>query len=636
MAQQNRSRRNRSLSRKQKQHKSPARIAVETRNRHQSDWSRLTTPRFLLFYLVLVTLIAYSNAWPNSLTFDDNIFAQSGRYQDLGLGDIARFFTEELWSASGIDAALYRPFLLVSIALDAQLFGDWIPGYHLVNILLHVFATLLVFSFLRHLLAPSGNPPAVSSLAAFLAASIFGVHPIHAEVVNSIFNRSEILVSIGVIGGLWWFLKIHERQAKKAWAGLGLIYLLVLLCRESGASLPALAVILIWMINSDPWQLRLRKCIPVLWLLISLGLYLVLRAYALGGGAETGGREGAWVAEQTSQSPGLEKLGLNLGSEKLVPAVGLWFESLKSLLWPYPLQIYYDAPETPFWLALGSQLGLIGLAIAGFVQKRNGLIIGLAFFYISILPSSRILSEAGIDKIPELADRLLYLPSVGLSIVLAFLLGWLLQKFKLRVVVTMVAIIPLIMTPITRARNAEWASDILLFESDYRKLKNKGEILITLVSAHVREGSMTRAVEICDTHPDAQKNQKILSTRCGIAYGHIGRYDDAEQAFFHAISKQQSAVDAHFQLAIMYVHLGRKANAENHFEQAVATEKQVFLKHYRKAMGLIQLHPDFRVKLLEARAELKQALELQPQHFESREELEKLDKKLAIPDNQRN
>jgi len=278
------------------------------------------------------------------------------------------------------------------------------------------------------------------------------------------------------------------------------------------------------------------------------------------------------------------------------------------------------------------QLGLIVTAFIGFTRKRYGLILGLAFFYISLLPSSRIIAEASTNQMPVLADRLLYLPSVGLSIALAFGLEWLSRRFSPQALVMTVLAITIIMTPVTWARNAEWASDVVLFESDYRKLKGKNVILMTLISAHIGEGSMKRAAEICDTHQDVLHKLTIVSTRCGFAYGHVGRYDDAEEAFFYGMKKGVSAVDAHFQLAIMYVHLNRKTDAEKHFELAVAAEDQVFMKHYRKASALIQLYPTYRPKLLEARDELEQAIELQPQHAVSRDALQALNERISIAD----
>ena len=117
------------------------------------------------------------------------------------------------------------------------------------------------------------------------------------------------------------------------------------------------------------------------------------------------------------------------------------------------------------------QLALVIMAIVGFRQKRYGLIAGLAFFYIAMLPASRIIGETGAN--PHLAERYIYLPSVGLAIVLAFGLKWLTQRFNLRTAIAPVLMALVILTPVTWARNAEWASDVLLYESDYRQGINR-------------------------------------------------------------------------------------------------------------------------------------------------------------------
>ena len=129
--------------------------------------------------LIVFTLIAYANAWPDNLTFDDRVFADPNRFSGLGPGDLMRFFTEDLWAASGGDSRLYRPLLLLVIAAESQVFGDWMAGYHLVNIGLHVLATLLVYGFISELLAICGHQRGEARQFALMAALLFGVHPIH-------------------------------------------------------------------------------------------------------------------------------------------------------------------------------------------------------------------------------------------------------------------------------------------------------------------------------------------------------------------------------------------------------------------------------------------------------------------------
>jgi hypothetical protein len=111
----------------------------------QPDWERLGKSPLSHALLIILVLIAYANAWPNNLVFDDAVFAANGRFTDLDLKGIAHFFTEDLWIATGYFSKLYRPLLLLSIAIDAMIFDAWVAGFHLMNILMHSFSASIRF-----------------------------------------------------------------------------------------------------------------------------------------------------------------------------------------------------------------------------------------------------------------------------------------------------------------------------------------------------------------------------------------------------------------------------------------------------------------------------------------------------------
>lgn len=165
---------------------------------------RFLTHALPLIILILVVSLAYANAWPNNLTWDDTIFGMGNRLSEDSFSDISHYFTDDVWAAIGASTGIYRPLLLVSVALDIQVFGDWVAGFHLVNIFLHMMVTLVVYGLIRYLLIANGGASPISGYVALLAALVFAAHPVHTEVVNSIFNRSEMLVSLGLVGGLWW------------------------------------------------------------------------------------------------------------------------------------------------------------------------------------------------------------------------------------------------------------------------------------------------------------------------------------------------------------------------------------------------------------------------------------------------
>ena len=626
-----------SKRRRFRQKSKPSGNPLSSRRGHEIDNSisreHFRTQTLPVVILILVALLAYANAWPNTLVWDDEVFSLGNRLSGISMTEIGHVFTDDVWAAIGVNTGLYRPLFLVSVALDIQLFGDWVAGFHLVNILLHALATIMVFGLVRHLLLLSEHQFPTSSYIALLAALVFAVHPIHTEVVNSVFNRSELLVTLGVVGGLKWFLQTVEKSPRQAWGVLSLIYLLVMLCRETGIVLPVITVVVLWIITPGNWRLRLRSCLPVFWLLIPLAVYLGMRAHAL----ETPLTFNEMVSTaptQTSERQGLPILGLYFDPGRILPAVTVWFDGIKLMLWPHPLMAFHGRSETNEWFALISQLALLTFAVLKLVQKKPGLFLGLAFFYLSILPSSRIIGEFSTS--PHLAERYLYMPSVGLTIVLAFGVSWLMRRFSLKTAVVSILPILMILTPLTWARNTQWASTVLLAETDYRNGAQSGYSLETLVVALAKKGDLTRARTLCDRHADEFRQSWYLANSCGHVYSRLKRYSKAEQTFVISMNGGEGESAAHFYLAIMYLRLNRKLDAREHFELAIATKKEIFHKEYLEAEMLMRLYPKVRGKLLEARIHLEKALLLEPQFYYARQRLDEIDEILHSADKRNN
>jgi Tfp pilus assembly protein PilF len=580
-----------------------------------------------LLLLIFLSFLAYANAWPDVLVFDDKPLLADGRLAMLGLGDMARLFSEGLWVAGGADAGIYRPLFLVWMTLESRLFGSWYAGHHLANIAFHAGVTACVYALVRQLQELWGLRGEQARWAAFLGAAVFAVHPVHAEVVNSIFNGSELFVGVLVLGGLAWFLKTRPGRPWLAWAGLHVVYLLALLFRESAASLPGLAVALMLLISHEPWTRRIRSCLPALTLILPLGLYFYLRAQALAGeGLATG------VAAGVEASPGAA--GLDFRWAHFARAVYLWFDSLRLLLWPYPLQIYYDNQHGHLLLKGGIQLLLLAFATwRYFARGRPALLAGLAFWYVALLPSSRIIAEAGSPA--DLADRFLYLPSAGLSIALGLGLVYVFRAksarlrppWGLRLATALVLAACCVLTPITWARNADWSNELRLFETDYARMQQPDKIMYTLVGAHLASGGYARANELCRKHPGALSSRGNLALRCADALAAIGRVAEAEQAYLEVAGRKfqgNSTGWANYRLGHFYAQTGRRAEADERFRRAVAMEHLEFLKEYMEAGRLKALYPHDPQRLQRARQHLERALELQPRFAPAREELGQL------------
>src|SRR6266852_1902720 len=135
----------------------------------------------ILFLIVAATVLVYANSLSGAFVFDDTkqIAGNSALHS---WSNIFRAFSSDVWSfqrgtlTADIPPPYYRPLFTTYLTLNYKLFGLWEPGWHLMNLLVHVAATVAVYFLLKRL---SGN-----RLVAALASLIFGLHTAHVESVS--------------------------------------------------------------------------------------------------------------------------------------------------------------------------------------------------------------------------------------------------------------------------------------------------------------------------------------------------------------------------------------------------------------------------------------------------------------------
>lgn len=582
-------------------------------NEHGLESGRSQTLLVPIIMLMVVTVLAYANAWPDALVLDDKAFVGS---QPLVVHEnIKQMFTQDVWNDSDNTDGLYRPLLLLNLSLETRLFGDRLSYYHLSNIFLHVLATLLTFGFFRKLFRISGMQFSASDLCALLAAMVFAVHPIHTEVVNSVFNRSAIFVTIAGVGGLWWLFHYIDTRRGKAWLGLAIAYLFAMFFKENAVVIPGLAVALILLLSQDGLLARIRKCLPVFWLLIPLAFFLIMRAYALTPPESSGVDELFVIPDQVSQQ-----------GNNLLQAAAVLGESIKLIAWPYPLRIFHNNPSTPAMIfSLALQFVLISASLILLARGSRGMAAGLAFFYVAMLPASRIhgIGDAG----PHLAERYLYFPSIGLAIMLLFGFRALTLRFGSRFVVALGMVSLLVLTALTWDRNYHWSSDAILFETEYQQQQGRRSLL-GLVSAHMQNKNFTRISKICDENLRAQEKHARLALTCAKAHGYQGRIENEESSLLLLTASPSIQGRAQMILAKFYVREERWDEAQKYFLLAVELSANPAEKAFHNAEMLVSLHPGNREKMAEARSFYEEALRLQPEWTAMNFRLTKLNKAL--------
>jgi hypothetical protein len=327
-----------------------------------------------------------------------------------GWSSLLTLWTEPYWGPDGGSVSgLYRPFYMAIMATVWNATNHMPIWFHLLVVVLHALATLLVFRLLKR---------GVSVGAAGIAAAWFAVHPVHVEAIASIANSSEIVVTLltGLLALLLARSATGEEESTWRSAALAsLVYLAACLTKESGFVAPAVAACFAWgwrPAAGAPVGLvdALRRWRPqIIACGVSLIAVIVVRVAVLG----------AFVPA-TIVAPGLDELS---PTQRLWAMLSLWPHVGRLLLWPAELNPHYG----PSYIAgrggptLSAALTLVVMVVALWVCVRRARrgdrrpLAAVSWMLIAFLPASNLLSATG----QILAERTLYGASVGVAMLIA-------------------------------------------------------------------------------------------------------------------------------------------------------------------------------------------------------------------------
>ena len=147
-------------------------------------WYKKGDQLALISFLVLVTFFCFSPVLSNQkefINFDDPVYiTNQNLITKIDAGHLKTMFNKP-------DASLnYHPLTMLSLAITYS-FSQLHPfSYFFTNLLIHLLNTFLVFIFLYRLSARQ-------FWTGFIAAILFGIHPMHVESVAWASERKDVL-----------------------------------------------------------------------------------------------------------------------------------------------------------------------------------------------------------------------------------------------------------------------------------------------------------------------------------------------------------------------------------------------------------------------------------------------------------
>ena len=132
--------------------------------------------------------------------------------------------------------AHYWPLTYTTFWLEHKIWGLAPAGYHIVNVLLHFFNSLLVWRLLLRLAVPG----------AWVVAAVFAVHPLHVESVAWIIERKDVLSGLFYLAAVLVWLRFLEQPRPWRYGLALLLFAAGLLSKSIVVTLPAALLILQW------------------------------------------------------------------------------------------------------------------------------------------------------------------------------------------------------------------------------------------------------------------------------------------------------------------------------------------------------------------------------------------------------
>jgi tetratricopeptide (TPR) repeat protein len=541
-----------------------------------------TNRKFHLWGLFALSFLLYANTLGNGYTLDDaiviydNMFVKegiSGIPGILGKDTFFGFFKEE-GKAALVAGGRYRPLSLILFAIEVQFFGESPFIGHLFNGLYYGATTVLLYLLLLQLFRPKQGQ-VKGYFIALTASLLFAAHPIHTEVVANIKGRDEILTLLGSLGAL--YLSLRAFQDKKPLYNLlaGLVFFLALMAKENAIMFLFVAPLAYYFFTSAKTGDIVKQALPFA---IAAGAFLAIRFSVLGFGLTDPPME-------MMNNPFVKVQGngyIAFTSQERFATVMFSLGKYLQLMF-VPLTLTHDYYPRAIgvmtfgdWEALLSLLLYLALGAYAVwrLPRRDPMSFAILFYLITLAIVSNLFFPVG----THMAERLLFMPSVGFSLAIA-LLGYrwavrgapsgkipAFRRFK--PVLSAVVVIAILFSVRTIARNPAWTNNYTLFMTDIEhspnsaKLRNAvgGELVTQSVkpeNAARKETMLSEAIGHLETAVRIHPNYKNAYLLMGNAYNYLQEYDKSIAAYQNALSIDPDYQDARRNLGITYKDAGK-------------------------------------------------------------------------------
>lgn len=438
--------------------------------------------------ILVLVLIAYLNSFNNEFLWDDEFLIQKNTFLThfKYLPDI--LISNTTAGFGGVDN-FYRPVQIFLYQLTYQVFGLQPFGFHLLNISIHLSNSILIYYLI--------SKQFKNKKMGLVTSAIWVVHPIHIEAVTYMSGTADPLVSFFIL--LTIITHIHFRSTNKyRFLVLGLLSFILALLSKEFALITVFLILIFDGFKFKDFKKTLLYSLP--YVLIT-ALYILARATVFNFNNN--------LSSYTESNIYTENI-----TYRIYTFLAAIFEYVKTIFLPIDLHMERDFPiyteilNLPVVMGLIIIIGLILISVYGINSKNKYLTFGPIWFIGLLLPVSGIFWPIN----AFFYEHWLYLPSLGLIIVIVTLIGKLKPKYNLIKKIFLIITITTL-TTLTIVRNKDWRDPIIFYNNILEYNEGTARVHNNLAMAYNDEGKnrlakrhYLKAIKLNDSYPQTHYN----------------------------------------------------------------------------------------------------------------------------------
>jgi tetratricopeptide (TPR) repeat protein len=301
-------------------------------------------------------------------------------------------------------------------------------------------------------------------------------------------------------------------------------------------------------------------------------------------------------------------------SARLGNAIVSYTAYLGQTLYPADFAVFYPFPASgiPPWKILLSLVLLAAVTVGVFTFRRSRpyLVVGWLWYLGMLVPVIGLI-QVGVQAH---ADRFMYLPQIGLLLLIAWAMGDLCASLRHRrallgagALMAVALLMACAHLHTSHWKNSEtlWRNALACTSDNNIAHNNLGTALLEMGRLDEAAIHFQKALELQPQYAEARNN-------LGNVFFQKGRLDEAVADYQKALEIDPKLALARYNLGVAFLQNGRVSEAAGHFQGALQIEPDFAKAHYNLGIALVQLG-----RVNEALIHYEKALEINPNYAEA-------------------